>query len=231
MNAKELIKINNLFYQKTAPFFSQTRQNSWRGWENLPLPKNGEAILDVAAGNLRFGKFLQSKNIDLQNYFGIDACRQLLNYSGMAAAQFLEIDLLAEFLQNKSWQKKLPPKDWKYLICSAFFHHIPEKKWRMQFLQDFAQLVTDEGIIAVSFWQFMDDPNSAERVVENLGNNDYLLNWKQGVTAIRYCHHFDDEEIDSYRQLMNNHRCTLVADYRADGADNRSNRYLVWQKK
>ncbi|MDO5561336.1 MAG: class I SAM-dependent methyltransferase [bacterium] len=230
MNAQQLIEINNDFYRQIAPFFSQTRQMAWRGWEELPLPLDGAAILDVAAGNSRFARYLQSKNIDIKNYLAIDNCQELFNLGGMDKDQFIEIDLLTNFLEGTDWLEKLPAKKFHYIICSAFFHHIPELVWREKLLQDLAGLLAPQGILVISFWQFMYDQDLAKRVIKDLGNHDYLLDWKSGMEAIRYCHHFSDEEIKHYLDLMATQDLTLIKDYCADGSNGRMNRYLVWQK-
>lgn len=229
MTEAELIALNNEFYQKVAPFFAQTRQNAWLGWEKLPLPKNGARVLDVAAGNLRFYQFLQSKNLTV-NYLALDACRPLLDLRANKEAQFLPIDLLEAMLKGENWQQKLPQPQYDYVICNAFFHHIPNPDWRKKMLQQLWELVAPKGILSISFWQFMADPNLAKRVQKNLGGNDYILDWKKGVSAQRYCHHFTDQELETTKQLMSEQGAQLVEEFKADGATKKMNHYLVWQK-
>ncbi len=229
MTEAELIALNNDFYQKVAPFFAQTRQSAWAGWEKLVLPKNGASVLDVAAGNLRFYQFLQSKNLKV-NYLALDACRPLLDLRASKEAQFLPLDLLEAMLNGKDWRQKLPQPQYDYVICNAFFHHIPNSEWREKMLRQLWELVAPKGTLSISFWQFMTDPNLAKRVQKDLGNNDFILDWKKGIVAERYCHHFDDQELEKIKELMSEQGAQLVEEFNADGATKKMNRYLGWQK-
>lgn len=229
MTEAELIALNNDFYQKVAPFFAATRQAAWVGWEKLPLPKNGARVLDVAAGNLRFYQFLQSKNVTV-NYLALDACRPLLDLRANQEAQFLPLDLLETMLTGEDWRQKLPAQKYDYVICNAFFHHIPNPEWREKMLRQLWELVAIKGILSISFWQFMTDPNLAKRVQKKLGDNDFILDWKKGIQAERYCHHFADQELAKIKQIMSEQGAILVEEFNADGATKKMNRYLVWQK-
>ncbi|MEO0562469.1 MAG: hypothetical protein AAF125_10160, partial [Chloroflexota bacterium] len=56
---------------------------------------------------------------------------------------------------------------------------------------------------------------------------DYLLDWRRGTVARRYCHHVDDAEHDA---LVHTTGLEEVARFRADGADGRTNQYSVLRR-
>lgn len=231
MTEAEIIELNNNFYRQVAPFFDQTRLSPWAGWEKLPLPKNGADVLDVACGNLRFYKFLQSKNL-VVNYLGVDTCKELLNLSQTENDCFEEIDLLKETLAGDDWRKNLPRQKYDYVLCSAFFHHLPNRDWRREFLRQLWELTANNGgILIISLWQFMNDKSLVSKIVaQDLGGNDYLLEWKKGVTAYRFCHHFDEAEIAEYVELIKKWGMAKIEEFKADGATHAMNHYLVIQK-
>ncbi len=231
--AKKMIALNNHFYQQVATFFHQTRNTSWAGWELLPLPKNNDRVLDVAAGNCRLAHFLHTKGLSF-DYLALDNSQELLAAGQLSGEKqnFLVIDLLQALADERDWRSILPEKKYDYIFCSAFLHHIPLALWREKLLETLFSLLAQKGFLIVTFWQFMNDPNLAKRVKEDLGENDYILDWKKGLSANRYCHHFSDEEIDKlWRPFFSPKQASLVADFKADGSTHRLNHYLVWQKK
>lgn len=228
-DAKELNELNRKFYQKVAPFFSQTRQGWWVGWEKLPLPQNGDWVLDVAAGNCRFANFLASKKWQGE-YVAVDNCQELLDLSVTDKKQQVVIDLLNALQTQEDWQKKLPRAEFNYVICNAFFHHIPKKNWREKMLRDLWRLTAKNGFLIVSLWQFMNDAKMTNKVVEDLGDNDYILPWKNGTEAKRYCHNFTMTEIAELQAILAAEKAKLVVNGTADGATGQMNYYLGWQK-
>jgi len=53
---------------------------------------------------------------------------------------------------------------------------------------------------------------------------DYLLDWRRGERALRYCHYVDDAE---QAQLVAATGLKLVTQYRADGSTGDANLYTV----
>ncbi len=225
----EIIELNNQFYKKVAPFFAQTRMNAWIGWEKLPLPKNGAEVLDVAAGNLRFYKFLQSKNLTV-NYLGIDACKPLLELSATEKNYFQTVDILQDLLNDRDWRAQLSGKKYDYIICSAFFHHVPVPEWRERLLEQMSELLKTKGVLVISLWQFMNDEKMRQRVKEDLGNNDFLLDWRSGIEATRFCHHFDEIEIENDKKWAKKKGLNMIDEFKADGATGQMNHYLIFER-
>lgn len=140
------------------------------------------------------------------------------------------------------------------LVCSfGFMHHIPSAKLRRLFIQQLAQMVAPQGILALSFWNFVHDETSLMKATretqqayeygvtsinnktyalsslkQELEDNDWLLGWKQKVGVVRYAHNFCEDEV---RALASHIEGFEIADiYRADGKDSRSNIYLLLRR-
>ena len=95
----------------------------------------------------------------------------------------------------------------------------------------------------MSFWQFMSDDrlsrkadqaDSAMRAqgridMARLDANDHFLGWQTDPSPLRYCHHFDEREIDELVASVGT-RAREVARYSADGSSGTLNRYLVLER-
>ncbi|MBQ6154514.1 class I SAM-dependent methyltransferase [bacterium] len=219
---KQLLTLNSQFYSQQATDFSRTRQQPWQGWLQLPLAKPS-TILDVAAGNLRFYHFLSSKFSDF-DYLGIDSSLPLLQSSRLPSNYYQVIDILQALEQGRDWCQNLPDKTYSLVVCNGFFHHVPGEDWRLQLLDQLWSMVAPGGQLLVTFWQFL--PELQHLVVQNLGDDDYLLSWGQQKTPARYAHHFTNSQVDAYRRHLDSASARLDADLRAD----RANRYLLWSK-
>lgn len=226
----ELIILNKEFYEKTADSFSASRQSFWPGWSKLPLPNEDDKILDIASGNMRFEKFLRNKIDDFQ-YLGVDSCKALQEKSHLITEFFITIDILGQMLKNQDWTEKLKYQKWDYIFCCAFLHHIPGEDWRLIFLKKLASLLAKNGKLVVNFWQFGEEPKMRKKVITDLGENDYILGWEAGVQAQRFCHSFSKNEIEEIKKEMSKEDLSLINEYKADGANQKMNHYLIWQKK
>lgn len=227
---KDLTKINNDFYQHHAFSFSQTRQRHWPGWEKLPLGR-ARKILDLASGNLRFKRYLDSEGIKYEQYLGVDNCLPLLLASGEVEKYWQYLDICLLMQNGESWWQKLKLKTVDFILVAGFMHHLPEPVWREQLLADCAKLLAPGGILAVSFWEFIHQKTAPNLLIEYLGDNDYLLSWQGKKERPRYCHNFTDKEIADLRKKAPLWQLKEIAYYRSDGKLGKDNHYLVWQKQ
>ena len=78
--------MNEEFYLRVGPSFSQTRSSAWQGWSQM-LEACRESlercempfVLDVACGNMRFARFLdECLGVDSFAYRGMDNCDALV---------------------------------------------------------------------------------------------------------------------------------------------------------
>ncbi len=217
--------INRAFYVTTARPFSKTRSMPWPGWEEL-LPyviqmRSGELhVLDVGCGNGRFGVFLADQLDVLIDYHGMDnnppllfeAREAVVSHSNMSSTRLEERDVVLS-----------PPDSFTYDLVVAFglIHHIPGYKQRQAFIRRLAQRVKPGGLLVFSSWRFYDHERFRKRIIpwsddlkDRVQKHDYLLDWRQGARAIRYCHYVDNTE----QQVLNTAtNLEMVRMYCADG--------------
>lgn len=235
-----LNQINREFYRITADDFDQTRGEPWPGWERLlPYLQTPLSVLDVGCGNGRFGVFLQENVIGarhvlpLQNvitYHGIDSSTALLEHARMAleAQPGLKVSLEErDIVEN-------PPEsgDYDLVVLFGVLHHIPGYTERQNFMRRLADRVRPGGLLAFACWRFYEYPRFRERIVPwpediTVEAGDYLLDWRRGATALRYCHYVDDAE---HAALVAAAGMTEILTYRADGKMGDANRYSLLRK-
>ena len=104
-------------------------------------------------------------------------------------------------------------------VCFGFLHHVPGFDRRAQLLRELGARVRPGGIVAVSLWQFMDDPRLARKALDLredalshlralgadpacLEPGDHLIGWQDDASAWRYCHHFDEAEVDALSRAL-----------------------------
>lgn len=234
MNQKtieELNAINRQFYETTAVDFDQTRGRAWAGW--LKLADYLEAplsVLDVGCGNGRFGFFL-AETLDGQiDYHGMDSNAQLLQYAkntlepvSNIKTTLTEQDIITEPIQEEQYD---------LVVLFGVIHHVPSAENRLKFMQNLAQHVKSGGLLCFAAWRFYEYERFKERLVdwdENIAveKHDYLLDWRRGERALRYCHYVDDAE---HQELIAATGFTEIITYRADGSNNTMNCYSVLRK-
>ncbi len=229
---KRLNELNREFYRVTATHFDESRRDAWLGWEVLlPYLKSEPArapfsVLDVGCGNGRFGLFLaESLGADI-HYHGIDNNPVLLERAGQVLASTGMVVQLEEsdIVQN-------PPDGGAYNLVVLFgvLHHIPGNHQRQVFMRTMADRVTAGGLLVFACWRFYEYERFRKRIVPwpadfHVEPGDFLLDWRRGAEAVRYCHYVDDAE---HTALVVATGFTEIATYRADGDTNDLNRYSV----
>ena len=97
--------------------------------------------------------------------------------------------------------------------------------------------INDEGIIIISLWQFMKYERFRKKVAGNaelkkldlsdLEKNDFILDWKRGENALRYCHFFDNDE---QNKLIKQSGLKLIKSFESYGKEQDVNSYLILKK-
>jgi tRNA (uracil-5-)-methyltransferase TRM9 len=222
-----LNQINRDFYNTVADDFDSTRQQAWSGWETLlPYLKTPLSVLDVGCGNGRFGLFLAQHLTGPIQYHGIDNNSALLQHAHVALA-----DLDAEFETRDIIDH--PPDKGSYDLVAVFgvLHHVPGAEQRLELMHTLAQRVAPGGLLAFACWRFYEYERFRQRIVPWPADlaadpNDFLLDWRHGANAIRYCHYVDDTE---HRALIQATGLKEVVSYRADGFTGDVNCYSLLQ--
>ena len=253
-----LVELNNDFYRKVADSFSATRQAPWPGWQRVfdaaSAGEGGRAdepyrVLDLACGNMRFERFFQDAWRDQGlvsplEFYPVDACRDLAGDD----TSFIQLDILGALMGDSVPVPLAPPCD--LAVCFGFMHHVPSRDLRLAVLGLLAAATKPGGLIAISFWTFMNDPKLAAKAAQadalaqlnppfaaydpaRLEPGDHLLGWKLDPGAYRYCHHFDDAQIDDLLAAHNvtSPACLQELDrYDSDGRTQNLNRYVLLRR-
>ena len=220
---KRLNQINRNFYRATAAEFNATRL-----LKAIELPI--ESVLDLGCGNGRFALFLAARQPQPFRYIGIDSSPDLLTYARrqLAAASIVDSALIESDIVLGA----LPRCSAQLVALFGLIHHMPGFARRRMLLASVAERVSPGGYLALACWRFYEQERFRRRIVPWGGDitvekHDYLLDWRRGERALRYCHYVDDDE---HAQLVAATGLAVIADYRADGAAGALNRYTILQK-
>ena len=229
---ERLNQINRDFYRATAAEFDATRQCAWRGWEQLLEFIEGPiaSVLDLGCGNGRFAQFLARRQRQPFRYIGIDNSPELLAY---ARRRLAEAGIDATLLKSDLALGALPRQSAQLAALFGLLHHVPGFARRRRLLADAAACVSPGGCLAFACWRFYEQARFRRRIVSwaddiDVERHDYLLDWRRGDRALRYCHYVDDAE---HEELIEATGLELIADYRADGAGGDLNRYTLLARR
>ena len=236
-----LRRINRDFYSRHAADFDRTRHpGGWPGWQRVVETASRTAdrplrVLDLGCGNGRFALFLD-RNPGLRrgrplSYTGIDQSRELVEAAVSGAGGLDHIRFLIDDIENCV----LDEATHDLVTLFGVLHHLPGFDSRRRTLEHAASAVAPGGLLALTCWQFADDPGFERRRLDwaseadvdpaELEPGDHLLRWGPGDSdARRYCHHTGAPELD---RLVANLPLAEVARYRSDGPGGRQNLYWL----
>lgn len=229
---ERLNQINRDFYCATAAEFDATRQAAWRGWERLlaviDIPV--ESALDLGCGNGRFALFLAGRQGQPFRYIGVDSSADLLAQAQRQLAVYADVDLM--LIEADIVLGQLPRHSAQLVTLFGLIHHVPGFARRRELLASAADCVKPGGYMALAAWRFYEQERFRRRIVAwdddiTVERHDYMLDWRRGPRALRYCHYVDDEE---HEKLIAASGLAVIADYREDGAAGDLNRYTIFRK-
>ena len=228
-----LLALNLQFYQTFAAAFSATRQRLQPGvLRLLPSLLSAARILDLGCGNGELARQLHQRGFQ-GSYLGLDFSAGLLAEASRnlpeAHFRFLQADLA-----SPPW---LPPSVPPFDLALAFaaLHHLPGAALRQHVLSEIHRLLSPTGRFIHSNWQFLNSPRLARRIQpwsaagipeSALEPGDYLLDWRQGGSALRYVHHFSEAELSELAQSCS---FTRLDSFLSDGKGGNLGLYQVWQ--
>lgn len=255
--ALRLCALTGEFYRANAESFSQTRQLPWQGWVRLLEVMDARAaerellrVLDVACGNLRFERYLADALPGrMLSGWAVDNCEPLVEagerseFGPLSRIAFQNLDVIERLSGGRLRESLEAPDASRDLAVSfGFMHHVPLECWRAELLRTLIAKVRPGGFVAVSFWRFLNSDKLAGKAKETtsraraelgipeLPPNDYLLGWQDTQGLYRYCHHFDEPEIERLLAMMAD-SADLVSRFEADGRTGNLNEYVVLRVK
>lgn len=212
-------------------------------------------MLDLACGNMRLERFLSEELPEACfEFHAVDNCSALAAGTPLpAGVVYHNVDVLGALLDAAPGTPEMLKNPWgiftdAYALtcCFGFMHHVPSFKLRVAVLRELVRHTAPGGIIAVSFWQFMHDERLASKaqdaeeaarehgllepaVLDALEPGDHLLGWQDG-TSLRYCHHFEEREIDQLIEALPADTVRPFERYSTDGRAGNLNRYVLLRR-
>lgn len=228
MDAVTIRRLNQLnadFYNVTADSFDLLRRNAWLGWKRLiPYLHSPLSVLDIGCGNGRFALFL-IKYVNNLHYHGIDNNPRLLEHARTTLQHINGITL-----EQRDLIENLPETGtYDFIGIFGVLHHIPGFAQRLELMHMLSKRLTSDGLLAFACWRFYEYERYRERLIDWPENwmrekHDYLLDWKRGTHALRYCHYIDDAE---HAMLVAATGLTEIETFRSDGETGNVNRYSI----
>jgi ubiquinone/menaquinone biosynthesis C-methylase UbiE len=191
-------------------------------------------VLDLGCGNGRFARFIGSHGIEIR-YTGIDGSSRLLADASNAIAEmgWSDTRLVHADLCEEQWWSQIEPRSHDFVAVIAVLQHIPSFTSRQKLMRVIARLIRPSGVVGLSNWQFLKAAHLEKKVLdwsevsidpEEVENGDYLLDWRSGGLAYRYCHVVTAAEVE---RLAGCAGLRVVESYESDGRRGDENLYSV----
>ncbi len=239
---EQLIELNRAFYQAFAGPFSATRQRLQPGVQRVleALPLDGR-MLDLGCGNGGLAQALARRD-QRGLYVGVDFSAGLLEFAaaGIPAESALRCLFVTADLGAPDWPDRLPGEaagHFDFILAFAVLHHLPGADLRLGLLRQVRLLLAPGGQFIHSNWQFLNSPRLVRRILPweaagldpaQVDPGDYLLDWRQGGSGLRYAHHFSPEELSALAEATG---FQVSGSFLSDGQGGQLGLYQTWKSK
>jgi tRNA (uracil-5-)-methyltransferase TRM9 len=228
-----LLELNRQFYQTFALPFSASRQRLQPGVIKILDQISPEAdLLDLGCGNGELAHEL-ARCGHRGAYTGLDFSSVLLEEASRGQPD--SFSFIFADLSSENWDAALSGNCYDAIFAFAVLHHLPGINMRLQLLRKVSSLLKTVGRFIHSEWQFLNSPRMIARLQpwETIGLSDndvdpgdYLLDWRQGGTGLRYVHHFSESELADIAAQAG---FEIVESFLSDGENARLGLYQVWK--
>ncbi len=238
---KQLVDLNHQFYQTFALQFSRTRHRLQPGVQRVlktfPLEAN---VLDLGCGNGELARALARRG-QAGVYMGLDFSAKMLSEarqraacSGSLSCTFLQADLAGPAWTSAFQSRSDLPHTYDLVLAFAVLHHLPGSELRSAVIRSIRDCLAPGGRFIHSNWQLLNSPRLRERIQpwekaglapEEVEPGDYLLDWREGGSGLRYVHHFSEEEL---RALAEENGFAVEESFYSDGREGNLGLYQVW---
>lgn len=177
MNKKDI----NIFYEKNAKSFSDTRNFPWPSTKKfLDSLKKDSKIIDIGCGNGRNMFYRSDINIT-----GLELSRELCNIVESKGGVVVNSNMTT-----------LPFEDMYFdsLICVSAYHHLDNISDRMKAIQEMVRVLRINSLGFIQVWA-MEQPYYTKR---KFIKRDELVTWKNndGVILNRYYRIYSKGELE-----------------------------------
>jgi len=247
---ERLLDINRGFYQSFAEPFRATRGRLQPGVARaLELVRLDANVLDLGCAHGALAEALRERGFS-GRYAGLDSSPPLLEsvpdqlqppryqfaLAELGDAQWPEVArtmLAQDAVTEQSAFERSSLFDWVFAF--AVLHHLPSSELRKSAAAEIGALVRTEGHAVVSVWDFLASPRLRDRIVEwetvdlrddEVDQGDYLVDWREGGSGVRYVHHFAEDELDEIAVTAG---FRVAQEYRSDGENHKLGLYQIWE--
>jgi SAM-dependent methyltransferase len=247
---ERLLSINREFYQSFAEPFRSTRGRLQPGvmhaLETVGLDAD---VLDLGCAHGVLAGELAGRGFS-GNYVGLDSSQPLLDsvaedlhppryqfaLADLGEEEWPEtaLTLLSKGLDSEQGiTESSIPFDW--VLAFAVLHHLPSSDLRRSTAAAIKSLLRPGGRVAVSVWDFLASPRLRDRIMPwetvdldegEVDEGDYLVDWREGGSGVRYVHHFSQSEL---HKLAEEAGFRVAHEYRSDGENGRLGLYQIWE--
>ncbi len=193
--ADKIIKMSHDGYEDIAKDFASTRKVFWKELYFLgEYIKNGNKVLDLGCGN---GRFLEVIGKKIFQYVGIDNSESLISY---AKKQYGKE---RRFICGDALKLPFVKDEFDIIVSFGVIHHIPSKKYRVQFMDEASRTLKKDGVLILTVWNLWNKrltpvikKHTLNKIIfkSKLDFKDVFLPFgkKQNV---RYLHAFTEREL------------------------------------
>ena len=203
---QRLLELNRRFYEESGRDFAASRKGLHQGMERalrILSPRGG--LLDLGCGHGRIARAWKEGMLpgNVTHYVGIEQSRALLD---LAPPEEPRLRFIQADISGPGWADEIRSLEFPVsaVLCFSVLHHIPGGENRLGLVREVRSLLPTGGGLALSVWRFLHVPEMASKVrpweeaglsEEDVEPGDLLYPWGRGGRALRYVHHFGEDEI------------------------------------